>query len=300
MPEVNCSNCDKVFNKKTKEINRSKTGKHFCCPECVKEHFKNPFNTPGYKQGKYVECAACGKETYKIPSDIKEKNFCSHKCLGVWRSRNAVGEAAHNYKNALNNYTCEFCGKEFTGYHKDRKFCSTECKGKNQHKRKEIKCHSCGKMHVRPNSYIKWQKLRGRKRNFCSKECFTAYNTKESHPHWIKDRTKLKDPKKSLRWSCEMKQWRKEVYKRDNYTCLMCGARSKAGTAVVLNCHHIKPFISNPDLRFDINNGATLCESCHKKTYKKEHLYENLLGAIIDADMRNNGNNSIKGFVRHT
>ena len=33
-----------------------------------------------------------------------------------------------------------------------------------------------------------------------------------------------------------------------------------------LNADHIKPFSLFPELRFDLNNGRTLCVECHKKT----------------------------------
>lgn len=59
-------------------------------------------------------------------------------------------------------------------------------------------------------------------------------------------------------------EWRKLVYKRDQYTCVACGATGK------LNAHHIKSWVGHPDLRFDVDNGITLCNECHKK--KHPHL----------------------------
>lgn len=64
-----------------------------------------------------------------------------------------------------------------------------------------------------------------------------------------------------IRKSFEYKEWRRQVFERDDYTCVFCGARG-----VRLNADHIKPFASHPELRFDLNNGRTLCEDCHRKT----------------------------------
>ena len=84
-------------------------------------------------------------------------------------------------------------------------------------------------------------------------------------------------PKNALiRTSFKYKLWREAVFERDNYTCIMCYARSEKGKAVVLNADHIKPFAYYPELRFDINNGRTLCKNCHKKTdtygNKRQHV----------------------------
>lgn len=69
-----------------------------------------------------------------------------------------------------------------------------------------------------------------------------------------------------IRHSLEYRIWRRAVFQRDNYTCTNCGAKSGQGKTVKLNADHIKPFAYFPDLRFDINNGRTLCVQCHKQT----------------------------------
>jgi predicted restriction endonuclease len=55
------------------------------------------------------------------------------------------------------------------------------------------------------------------------------------------------------------KEWRKAVYRRDNWTCRMCGSK-KSG---ILRAHHIEPVKKRPDLILDINNGLTVCKPCH-------------------------------------
>lgn len=69
-----------------------------------------------------------------------------------------------------------------------------------------------------------------------------------------------------IRSSLEYRLWRESVFKRDNYTCLVCGIHSGLGKRVELNADHIKPFSLYPESRFDINNGRTLCKMCHTKT----------------------------------
>lgn len=87
---------------------------------------------------------------------------------------------------------------------------------------------------------------------------FTSEKTKgERHHNWKGGKT---DPIQRIRGTAEYNKWRDDIYKRDEYTCQECGAKDKQ-----LHAHHIKPFKQFPELRFDINNGQTLCASCHHR-----------------------------------
>ena len=54
--------------------------------------------------------------------------------------------------------------------------------------------------------------------------------------------------------------WRKLVLKRDNETCVLCGAKPAR------ECDHILSYSKHPELRFDTSNGRVLCKPCHIKT----------------------------------
>ena len=77
----------------------------------------------------------------------------------------------------------------------------------------------------------------------------------------------------------EYNEWRKEVYKRDNYTCQVCGQINGK-----LNAHHIESYNSNLEIRTKLSNGITICDKCHKNFH---HQY-------------GRGNNTKKQFEEFT
>jgi hypothetical protein len=87
----------------------------------------------------------------------------------------------------------------------------------------------------------------------------------------------LPQESKLARKNAFYKDWREAVFTRDNYTCQECNLRG-----CYLEPHHIKRFIEYKELRYDINNGITLCKSCHKKTLFKEKHYEAAYIGIIE------------------
>ena len=76
----------------------------------------------------------------------------------------------------------------------------------------------------------------------------------------------------------QYRTWRTTVFKRDNYTCQKCGVRGGD-----IQAHHIHPVRDNINtlLIFDVNNGITLCEGCHRETFGHEYDYVNEFEKIV-------------------
>lgn len=85
----------------------------------------------------------------------------------------------------------------------------------------------------------------------------------EKHHSW---KGGITPENQKIRHSLEYKIWRRSVFERDRYTCVWCGIKNGGGKSVRLEADHIKPFAYYPELRFAIDNGRTLCKSCHDTT----------------------------------
>ena len=90
---------------------------------------------------------------------------------------------------------------------------------------------------------------------------FRPHVVGKNNPNWKGGITPLNA---KIRYSREYKKWRDSVYERDNWTCQHCNIRGYK-----LNAHHIKEFKDYPKERFNLSNGLTLCEKCHKRVHKK-------------------------------
>lgn len=115
---------------------------------------------------------------------------------------------------------------------------------------------------------------------YCSRECYQKQQVGKPKSKAFREFCKTRKGEDSPTWkggvtpehlkirnSNEYKAWRESVFNRDDHTCQDCGAKSGKGRHVYLHAHHIKPFSLHPELRFEVNNGLTLCRKCHYKVH---------------------------------
>lgn len=155
--------------------------------------------------------------------------------------------------------------KEVSPYRKDSfRFCSYRCAGEWRRVNyqgssnpswqgidRSKKCQFCGIV-------FSWDGKQAasvfKSRKFCSRRCSDKGGFRysgENHPNY------RKDARRRNRGGSHHK-WVNAVISRDNATCQKCGAKG-----IELHAHHIKPYKDYPELRFDIDNGITLCCLCH-------------------------------------
>lgn len=192
---------------------------------------------------KTIKCDTCGIEFTKYESKISTHNFCCRDCYLKYHSKDVP------------TCTCKICGKIFKGdKYNANKYCSRACYNEDHGIKNKIrKCPCCGENFEAKQSEDK----------YCSQECFLKILHEkikgENHPNWKGGLSLLNDRHDSH----EYKEWRQQVYIRDNYECQICGSKKK------INAHHILSWKHYPEKRYDINNGMTLCGECHTKLHQE-------------------------------
>lgn len=161
---------------------------------------------------------------------------------------------SRNFYADLRTYDCTICGTSkpmrFNG---KNLFCSPECRGVG-FKGFKFTDESRAKMSA---------SMKGLRR---------SPSTEIKKGQHLAPNTEYKEADKNLNWkggtsflrqsygNSKYMIWRIAVLNRDNFTCQHCGWQDTKNET-----DHIKQWAKYPDLRFDINNGQTLCKTCHKR-----------------------------------
>ena len=199
-------------------------------------------------QKNHKPCPLCG-------SEMNRQSTMCRDCYDKKRAR------PESYVTKI----CPFCESEFTVHkcHIERGggiYCSVSCarSGSPTRKRTRVKvvCENCNSEFEKHRSEIK---KNVHDKNFCSPECWYEYNQGDNHYGY--------EGGQNERINAEYHEWRKSVIERDHGYCRLCHSQER------LEVHHIHRFAIYPDMRWDIQNGITLCHDCHVGFRNKEEDY---------------------------
>jgi len=155
---------------------------------------------------------------------------------------------------------CLFCKKEFKikqYLFNKRKFCSASCYYKYPKK---------GFKHTEENK---------RKISLIMKR---IAKTGEEHPNWKGGLCK----KNNERNDSAYQQWVRKIKNRDNWKCKI-NNKDCSGYCEV---HHILSWSKYPELRYNINNGITLCQAHHPKKRAEEKRLAPVFQELVSVSNR--------------
>lgn len=211
-------------------------------------------------------CINCGQIFYTFPSRIKsgKGKYCSRECAYAARTAGA-------------DKVCRCCGKTFSTKYLSKtegekaKYCSKKC-FYAAHAQVVVVCRQC-----RAEFSVDPSKIKQGKGKYCSRKC------------WYLSRRTQKDETLFARGCKQMKDWKKAVLARDGYKCAKCGAKNNG-----LAAHHIIPFSKDEALRYEVGNGITLCNECHKEIHLEMNLSEQYDIFFVKTNMGNNRERATK------
>jgi 5-methylcytosine-specific restriction endonuclease McrA len=89
--------------------------------------------------------------------------------------------------------------------------------------------------------------------------------TGASNPNW---RGGSSPERQRLYSGAAWRQLRRQVRDRDGLHCRNCPATTS------LHMHHIKPWATHPELRFELTNVILLCRDCHHNAHRREASHQ--------------------------
>lgn len=163
------------------------------------------------------------------------------------------GHIPHN-KHPAKFKECDFCKIIFEIPRRNPKtrFCSHKC--------------STDSMKGIPKGIEHRKNISKNHKRYWANHKMTSEHKEKSTRHFFGNKYAYKDgstpEQKRIRNSREMLLWKKLIYARDGYRCVICSSNKE------INAHHIKSFAKYPEYRFALSNGITLCHICHKEVHR--------------------------------
>lgn len=260
MVEVICDNCGKTFNRKKSQIQKCKY--HFCCKKCQYD-FKKQEN---YKR--LSELVGTDLRQFLLEKYVKELMTVRELACLIYNNvkmSSTIVEWLHKYDIPI-RYGSEAIKVQWIDNDERRKKTSERAKKNLTTKEARAKLHD---VQSTPEFKLKSSLIkRGEKNPMYGKRGSLHHNY---NPNLTDEERERK------RNTLENKAFRLSVFERDKFKCQKCGD-DKGNN---LQAHHILNHWKYKDLRYDVNNGITLCEDCHKDFHKRFGYRENNLEQLI-------------------
>lgn len=222
----------------------------------------------------YKKCLCC-KTEFKYYNCETNRKYCSRKCYYKYK----IGDTRTFTIQHRINLSKANKGKKLSEDHKRKIGLKSKGRKHSEYTKKiisekgikrfkspieieKLRLYNLGKKLSEEHKKKIGDGNRGKKISMETRIKHSLRQTKE------KEFTGFKTPEnKRIRLSEKYKNWREQVFSRDDYTCQKencnyCG--NKKG--VYLHPHHIKKFSKYVSLIFNIDNGITYCKNYHLKS----------------------------------
>lgn len=232
-----CIKCHvkKELSEFVKDKNK-KDGTRNICKQCYNLAKRKTPIKPVPMSG-YKYCCDCG-------SELPISDFNIRMVAGKKRPFSYCKQCERKRNNNRYKHICKQCGKEYRSGKKETSICS-DCKNK--------KFAELGKKNL--------EKLNANQSGK-NNRMYGVHRYGAENPNYNQDKTD--EEREKGRIIDGYKEWRSNVYQRDNYTCQCCGDKSGGN----LNAHHLDGYDWCKEKRTSVENGVTLCDKCHIKFHK--------------------------------
>ena len=205
-----------------------------------------------------IECEFCGETIEReYRNAIKGSNFCNSTCKGRWMTKSNIEKLELKLNKSLKDYLID----EYINKRRTTRQIAKELYGNE-------KCHSS------INNWMRYFEIPMRHGSEAietqwidnpERRAKTGERLRKSLG--LKHVPKCDKSIRDLRKTSEYSEWRLSVFYRDRFTCVKCKAKRDKDTNIV--AHHKNSFTEYEELRYDVDNGATLCEGCHVEFHSK-------------------------------
>lgn len=232
-------------------------------------------------------CAWCGKNIVRWRNnphgDEIKNHFCNNECKGKWQTKQREDLG----------YTKEWLYEQYVVKRRSANDIAKEIGRDSKRVWEWMKGYGIEtrkRGYANPDNYFKKGQIgtfKGHHHTEEAKEKLRQARLADGHvpylvngKHWLKQdgvhspmwKGGVTPERQCIYGSKEWKNAVKEVWKRENATCQLCGKHQNEDKEHAFNIHHVYTFAEYPHLRTNPDNLVLLCRDCHLFVHSKKNI----------------------------